>query len=120
MRQQTNARTITVKKSELIEQIQKNKEAHIKEYAEAIDAYRNEARKQLTSLSEGLTNGKLDLKLSLISPKNEEAEYDKLLLMFRWELNDTVELSQGEFNEYVLDETPFAIQAKYLNSSYKF
>ena len=119
MRQQANARTITVKKAELIEKIKENKEEHIKEYTEAVEAYRKEAKRQLIVLNEGLENGKLDLKLSLISPKNEEAEYDKLIMMFNWEIAETVELSQGEFNEYVLDETSFAIQAKFLNYSYR-
>ena len=38
--------------------------------------------------------------------------------MFEWEVDDVVELEQNEFNEYVQDETEFAIQAKFSNMFY--
>jgi hypothetical protein len=38
--------------------------------------------------------------------------------MFDWEINESVTLSQSEFNEYILDETSFAREAKMMNSSY--
>ncbi len=38
--------------------------------------------------------------------------------MFDWEENELVTLSQSEFNEYVLDETSFAREAKIMNQSY--
>jgi hypothetical protein len=37
--------------------------------------------------------------------------------MFDWEINESVTLSQSEFNEYILDETSFR-EAKMMNSSY--
>ena len=54
-----------------------------------------------------------------VFPSNNNAEnYDKIIEMFEWEVNDVVDLEQKEFNEYVQDETEFAIQAKYSNSFY--
>jgi hypothetical protein len=38
--------------------------------------------------------------------------------MFEWEISDIIVLDQNEFNEYVLDETSFAREAKLLNSTY--
>jgi hypothetical protein len=118
MRHNPDARTITVDKSKLIDIIKENKAKHIIAYEEAVIAYRKEAKKQLKEQTAALKKGRLDIKINLIQPKNEAAEYDKLITMFEWEVNDQVILSQGEFNEYVHDETPFALSSKILNSHY--
>jgi hypothetical protein len=65
-----------------------------------------------------LANGSLKVSVNLTSPSNKESEYDKLSAMFEWELADEVVLTQNEFNEYVLDETSFAREARLQNSSY--
>jgi len=118
MRHNPNSRTIKVKKSDLLEKIKINKENHKKEYVEAVDAYRIEAKKQLNQQKKSLEKGNLNIGLNLVAPVNMEAEYDKLIQIFEWEVEDHVELSTGEFNEYVLDETHFAVNAKILNSTY--
>ena len=38
--------------------------------------------------------------------------------MFEWEVEDTVELTQDEFKEYVLDETVFTERAIMSNTVY--
>ncbi len=118
MRHNSNIREITVDKKQLIEQIRANKENHILEYEKAVKAYQKEAEKQLDAQKKALKNGSLSIKVNLVSPTNKTEEYDKIIAMFEWEQADTVILSQGEFNEYVLDETDFAKQAKMLNSTY--
>lgn len=60
----------------------------------------------------------IGVRINLTEPVDATEEYDKILSMFDWELAEQVELSQGEFNEYVLDETPNIMQAKYQNSFY--
>jgi hypothetical protein len=114
----TGSRTIKVKKEKLIEQIRKNKENHIKEYDKAIVAYKEEALKQLKKQIERVEEGALDAKLELITPINNAENYDKIIEMFEWEVEEVVELEQNEFNEYVQDETEFAMQAKFSNTFY--
>lgn len=118
MRHNPNSRTIKVKKRDLLEKIRANKENHKKEYEEAVSAYRIEAKKQLNQQKKALEKGDLNIHLNLVAPVNMESEYDKLIQIFEWEVEDHVELSTGEFNEYVLDETHFAVNAKMLNSTY--
>lgn len=108
MRQQSDARMIKVNKQKLIEQIIANKNNHSAEYEKAVIAYRAEAKKQLEKQLVDLEGGSLTINVKLISPVNKTGEYDKILSMFDWEEEDIVELSQGEFNEYILDESPFA------------
>jgi hypothetical protein len=118
MRQSRDARLINVNKSTLIEKIKANKENHKKEYDEAVIAYGVVAKRQLTELNKRLKKNEMDLSLRLVTPVNKTDEYDKLLVMFEMEVEDVIQLSQGEFNEYVHDETSFAINAKMLNSTY--
>jgi len=111
-------RTIKVKKDDLIEKIKENKEIHVKEYEEAVVAYKEEALKQLAVQTSKVKEGALDAKLELVTPVNNSDNYDKIVEMFTWEVENEVELSQDEFNEYVQDETEFAVAAKYSNTFY--
>lgn len=111
-------RTIKVVKADLIAKIRENKAAHIKAYEEAVVAYKTEALRQLSELTNKATNGDLQLQLNLITPINNTENYDKIVEMFEWEVSEHVELDASEFNEYIQDETDFAIQAKYSNSYY--
>lgn len=111
-------RTILLKKEDLIKQIKENKETHIKEFNEAIIAYKEEALKQLTTELSRVKEGAVDAKLELVTPVNNAENYDKILQMFEWDVREEVELDQNEFNEYVQDETEFAVAAKYSNTFY--
>jgi len=119
MRGNTNSRIINVKKSELIAKIRENKEKHKADYLEAEAAYRAEAKKQLAEQKKRLDKGELDIRIQLTTPVNRETEYDKIIQTFEWEIKDEVELSQGEFNEYVLDEYDWAVAARFSNAMYK-
>jgi hypothetical protein len=112
------SRIIKVKKIELIEKIKANKEQHIIDYNQALIDYKEEALKQLKALTKKATDGATDLRLNLIQPINNSEAYDKLILMFTMEVEEIVELDSREFNQYIHDETDFAVSAKFANSSY--
>jgi hypothetical protein len=112
-------REITLNKENLIEKIKDNKAAHIADYHEGIKSYKVEAKKQLEKQLKELADGSISVRIDLITPVNKSDEYDKVLSMFEWEESDSVVLSESEFKHYVLDEAPFAINAKFLNSSYR-
>ncbi len=115
---QLGSREIKVKKAELIEKIKLNKENHIKEYEKAVVAYKEEALRQLANLTTRVNEGVLGVKLDLVTPINNSDNYDKILEMFEWEVEDEVVLGQSEFIEYVQDETDFAVTAKLSNTAY--
>ena len=112
----TGSRTIKVNKQQLIDKIKENRENHIKEFEKAKVAYREEALKQLTEQIKKVEEGALDAKLNLITPIDNSTNYDKIVEMFEWEVEEIVELEQSEFLEYVQDETEFARQAKFSNT----
>jgi hypothetical protein len=111
-------RTIKVNKAELIKKIEENKKNHQKSYKKAVTAYKREALKQLKTLTKDVRDGDLSISLDLTSPINNEENYDKIIDMFKWDVNEEVELDQNEFNEYVQDETEFARMAHFQNSLY--
>jgi len=111
-------REVSIEKKKLIEKIKENREAHIAEYEKAVEAYYKKAEIELKKLQKELKGGSTKLYLHLISPVNRTEEYDKVIEMFEWEVEDTVKLTQKEFNEYVHDDTQSAINAKMLNRSY--
>lgn len=113
------SREIRVKKNELIDKIKENKAEHIKDYKLAVIAYAEKAAKVLAEQLLELEKGSLNISISLVSPVDKSYEYDKIIKTFEWEVEEYVTLSQQEFNQYVLDETQFAIQAKFMNSTYK-
>jgi len=111
-------RTIKVNKQQLIDKIKENKLNHIAAYEKAVIAYKEEALRQLAELTNKANNGEQQLRLTLTTPINNAQNYDKIVEMFTWEVEETVELEQKEFTEYVQDETDFAILAKMSNSAY--
>ena len=115
---QLGSRKINVDKAKLIEKIRENKANHVIEYDKAVIAYKEEALKQLKELTEDVEEGALGIKLDLVTPVNNADNYDKIIEMFQWEVNEIVELEQREFIEYVQDETDFAISAKFNNTYY--
>ena len=112
-------REINIKKAELIEKIKANKEAHIKDYEEAVIAYRNKAAEAIAKAQQDLSDGSLKIVISLVTPVNRADEYDKVIEMFNWETKDEIVINQEEFNEYVHDENTSSIQAKFTNSTYR-
>lgn len=111
-------RKIKVEKEKLIEKIKENKKNHIEEYAKAVVGYKEEALRQLTNLTEKVNKGALNIELDLITPVDNSENYDKIIEMFEWEVEEVVELEQKEFIEYVQDETDFAVTAKLSNMMY--
>lgn len=111
-------RDILMLKSKLVEQIKKNKESHIKAYAKAVKAYKQEALKQLAEQTKLAKTGNLEIKLVLTSPVNLVEHYDDLVEMFEVDTRDEIMLSQQEYNEYYKDKTEVNRHAMFANSLY--
>lgn len=111
-------RKISISKNNLIAKLKENKKNHIDEYEKAVVAYKKEALKQLAELKTKVEGGVLDISLELVTPVNVSNKYDDIIKMFEWELNDVVDLTKSEFDEYVLDKFHFSITAKFSNQTY--
>lgn len=112
------SRTIKVVKADLIAKIKENKVNHTKAYKKAVVAYKKEALRQLSEATKKVRGGSLSATLNLVTPIDNTDNYDKIIDMFKWEVDDIVELEQSEFTEYVQDTTSFARQALMSNTMY--
>ena len=112
-------RTVKINKQQLIDKLTENKNAHIEEYKTAVKDYKSEAALQIKEASKNLKEDNFKkVTLQLIVPVDRTEEYDKVIEMFKWEVQDEVELTQSEFNEYVHDDNEQARSAKFSNSYY--
>lgn len=112
-------RTVKISKQQLIEKLTENKAAHIEEYKKAVEAFKLEAARQLKDASNQLKDEKFDkVRLQLIVPVNRIEHYDRVIEMFKWEVDDVIELTQAEFNDYVHDDNQEAKSARLSNSFY--
>ncbi len=113
-------RTIKIKKIDLLDAIKTNKEAHIKDYDEAVIAFKQEAIDQLNQLQVRVVQNELDdITLDLVTPVDNTETYDENIKLFEWEVKDEIEITKEEFDEYVLDKSHVTSQAYFMNATYK-
>ena len=139
-------RKVNVKRTDLVEALKTNLEKHLKEYEEAVQAYKTLAterlneeqrkatekldkhyRKALEKISEfdPESDGNTDyfelvphVVVTMKIPRNYSEEYKAAIDMFRWDTRDEVELSYAEFNCFVRDKWDWTSDFKFVNETY--
>lgn len=98
-------KTIKVSKAELLSHLRTNRENHIVEYNDALVQYRlalQEAFKD--ALKQAKNNEDVEHRVNVVRPQNYTKAYDEAITMLEWDVEDSVELDQHEFKQYVQDE----------------
>lgn len=96
---------VTVKKSELLGELKKNREAHQKTFLEAQSVYRTDVIFELNKmLTEARTGAELRLTVDLEAPRDHTREYDNKIRMLEMCTQDEIFISEGEFACYVQDD----------------
>lgn len=92
-------------RDELLTIISNNRDAHRRIFEEAIEGYRKEAVAQLEAHVERIKRGELILvSVHLPRPEDHTREYDRLLKMLQMTKEQSIELSETQFQAYVLDD----------------
>ena len=120
-------RNVVVNKGELLEVLEKNRQIHLKEFNEALIGYRaalNKAFKNALKALKKTTDNDL-VKFDryenfndLPVPENHTKEYDLAIRMLQSSVEDKIELSKQEFDQYYFDEWTWSASAKLSNSTY--
>ena len=126
-------RTVIVRRSELLEQLNRNLEQHRVDYDEAIAGYKSQllskieaefekAKETVKKSHENVVArvNKLNsadipkqrdtipiidsIYISMKVPRSYASEYEAAIDMFRWDVRDTVELTYAEFTCFVRDQ----------------
>lgn len=107
---------VTVRKSELIEIVQTNRDQHKAIFDEAVEGYRAKAVGLLEGHIQRIRTGKLErVYVMLPEPENHTRDYDRVLSMLKMDVNETVTVDEQSYQSYVLDD--WAWKRQFLTSS---
>lgn len=96
---------IVVNKAKLIEIMEKNREAHHQIVVEAQEGFRERVIERLDEMLKMAADGKrIDINVGLQMPQDYTKEYDRVIGMLKLDINETVELDQGQYANWVQDE----------------
>lgn len=97
--------TVKVAVSDLLKHLKKNRDSHVKEYAEAMVGYRETLVKELKLMTKKATAGEdIELIVRVVRPENYEQSYTEAIEMLEWTVEKEVELDRHQFKQYVQDE----------------
>lgn len=113
---------VTIKKTDLLDAVRKNRDTHEKEYLAAREGYRETVIKRLEVTLEGVrAGGSFDLAEfhALASkPTSHTKDYDRVIRMMEMSTADEVTVSETQFSCYVLDEWNWKAQFALTNATY--
>lgn len=95
---------VKVKKSELLAKLRHNRSEHREVFDEASGVFRKEVIKMLDQrLADAKAGKRIKLRIELVQPMDQTAEYDQAIAMCEMSVDDEIELSHENFRNYVLD-----------------
>lgn len=110
---------VTVKKSELLEKIKKNREGHRAEFIKAQDGFRayliRELEKRLVDARE---LRKVAGHFSLVEPEDHTKDYDRVIMMLEMSTSDDIVITEKQFQQYVMDDWNWMASFKNSTSNY--
>ncbi len=96
---------VRLEKTKLIERLEKNFEQHKKEYKTARTGWKRAVLKKMQeNLALAENDKEFNLNIAERRPESHAQEYRCTIEMLKASLDETVILSQGEFQQYWLDE----------------
>jgi hypothetical protein len=96
---------VKVKKDELKDKIQTNRDTHSAEYSKAFEGYRRACIQALQTNLQAFHEGRAQRVLIYEQPPEDHTkDYDRVLMMLQMSVDDEVILDASEFAQYVLDD----------------
>lgn len=96
---------VTVSKEELLKVLKDNKAKHVQIYTDAIEGvkvqYKNLLEKELKKLEDGK---EVKASVNVQLPINHEEEYNEVIEMLEMSVDEEIELTRHEFQQYVQDK----------------
>ena len=112
---------VTVKRLELIKLIEKNRANHLKEYESAVSARKAKIKADLTAAIKGVDAGKdvAKFRLSWPVPQNHVGDYDRVLLMLKMSVDETIQLHEAAAAKFIEDRWDWSHGFSATNSVYR-
>ncbi len=100
---------VTVKKEELLEKLRANRSSHRDVFLKAQEEYRAEVIVELDKMLEDARGGRrIRRMVALPEPEDHTADYDRVIAMLEMSVGLEIEISEHEFQRYVLDQWEWA------------
>lgn len=117
-------KSVKISKSDLLQKVKANREIHKADYDEALIIFRKVALEKLNALVKAAKSAdtpteKLVTSADLTRPVTYLQEYDRVISMLEFSVDDVIELDVREFDRYVLDNWEWKQVALVANSFYK-
>jgi len=110
---------IKVLKSELLAKLRENRDAHRATFAEAMDGYKEKVQTWLEDRLAAAKRGRVpDMIFALPHPIDQTKDYNRAIAMLEMSVEDTIELEEDDFKQYVQDEWSWSRQTSITNSMY--
>jgi hypothetical protein len=113
---------IKVSRTNLLDTVKKNRDLHSEEYKLAEKGYWLQVEDALkTALKEVRKKGKTDVASKfarLQSPQNHTSDYDSVIKMLEFSVEDVIELDHQRFQQYVMDNWSWSGLVKSVNNFY--
>lgn len=108
-----------IAKDKLLTVLRKNKEEHRSVFLEALEGYKKEVIKTLEDrLMDAKSGKKVNVFIALKEPVDQTKDYDRIIKMLEMSIDTTIELSEHEFSQYVLDDWSWKNQFISTNATY--
>ena len=97
---------IRVSKAELLVKLKENREIHIAEFEELKTDYLTGLEDRLKKILKSVKSGNFEtnIRIDLVKPKSFEDEYNEVIGMLEMSIDDTYEIDQDEYRQYVLNK----------------
>ena len=110
---------VTVKKTELLEKLKANLVLHKQEFDDTHRGYLKQAQEAYdAALTLLIEEDKVTQYFDLDAPTSHAEEYKRAIAMLEMDIDEEVELTEGEFDRYVLDNWRWKNDFKMSNTKY--
>lgn len=112
-------KTVVVKRTELLEKLKANRNAHQAVFELALEGYRKSIVEHLEMLLEDAKAGKrISHHIQREIPMNQTSEYDQAIMMLEMSVEDEIEITSNDFACYVMDRWAWKRQFSASNAIY--
>lgn len=95
----------------LLVALKANRDNHRAEFEKAMIGYEIEAKEQLDAMIKKVSEGKRPIvQIILPMPQDHTKDYDRVIKMLEMTIFASVELSQSEFGQYIMDDWSWKAQ----------
>lgn len=112
-------KTVRLEKTRLIVIIKRNRDSHSALFEKAWSGYRDECVRLLTENLDAMKANKMHVvRFFEQPPENHSKDYDRVINMLEMSVDETIELTNQEFQNYVQDDWDWKDRWATANSKY--